>query len=104
LPANPEPPKIDDGHLTFAWSGEPGQTFLFQFASDPQFTEVITEQQLDQPSTTLARPGGGPNHMRVRATDPDGFVGPFTQTQKIDVPPPPPPWWLPLLILLPALL
>jgi hypothetical protein len=41
--------------------------------------------------------------MRVRATDPDGFVGPFTSPQKFEVPMPPPPWWL-LLLLLPAVL
>jgi len=104
LPADPEPPKIDNDHLSFAWSGEPGQTFLFQLASDPKFAETIIEQQLDQPSTMLARPDAGTYYMRVRATDADGFVGPFTNPQKIEVPMPPPPWWLPLLIFLPALL
>ena len=37
-------------------------------------------------------------------TDADGFVGPFTNPQTLEVPMPPPPWWLPLLIFLPALL
>jgi hypothetical protein len=41
--------------------------------------------------------------MRVRATDDDGFVGPFTRPQRIEIPPRPWPWW-PLLLLLPALI
>ncbi|HZV55090.1 MAG TPA: FecR domain-containing protein [Rhodocyclaceae bacterium] len=103
LPADPEPPKIGDQQLAFAWSAEPGQTFLFQFARDAGFVDLVTEQRLDQASTTIARPDGGTYFMRVRATDADGFVGPFTSPQKIDVPIPPPPWWL-LLMLLPAVL
>lgn len=104
LPMDPEPPSISDDQLTFAWSGEPGQTYLFQFARDPQFADLVAEQRLNQPSTTLARPVGGDYFLRVRATDADGFVGPFTRAQKIEVPNPPPPWWLPLLLLLPAAL
>lgn len=103
LPADPEPPKIGDDQLAFAWSAEPGQTFLFQFARDAEFTDVVTEQRLDKPTVTLPRPDAGTYFMRVRATDPDGFVGPYTRPQKIEVPPPPPPWWL-LLLLLPAAL
>lgn len=104
LPANPEPPKIDEHELSFAWSGEPGQTFLFQFARDAQFTHMVSEQSLDQATTSVARPEAGTYYMRVRATDADGFVGPFTNAQRIDVPIPVPPWWVPLLILLPAAL
>lgn len=104
LPANPEPPKIDDRRLAFAWPGEAGQTFLFQLARDAKFADLIVEQQLKEPTTTMARPEGGTYYMRVRATDPDGFVGPFTNPQIVEVPSLPPPWWLPLLILLPMAL
>jgi hypothetical protein len=42
--------------------------------------------------------------MRVRATDPDGYVGPFTTAQRIEVPEAPVrPWWLLFLLLLPLL-
>lgn len=104
LPAEPGPPDIGDDRLTFAWSGEPGQTFRFQFARDARFADLVAEQRLDQPATTLPRPPAGAYYMRVQATDPDGFVGPYTSPQKIEVPQPPPPWWLPLLVLLPAVL
>lgn len=101
LPANPDPPMIDDQELHFAWSAEPGQTFLFQFARDDGFTDLQSEQTLDHPTATVPRPAGGSYFMRVRATDPDGFVGPFTSTQRIAVPAKPP-WWL-LIMLLPVL-
>lgn len=101
LPASPEPPKLDEYQLSFAWPGEPGQTFLFQFARDAGFADLVVEQQLSDATTSIARPEPGTYHMRVRATDADGFVGPFTRAQVVEVPYPPPPWWLPLLILLP---
>jgi hypothetical protein len=101
LPADPEPPTIDDTNLNFAWSAEPGQVFLFQFARDEKFSDVISEQKPDHPSAIVPRPKGGPYYMRVRATDPDGFVGPFTATQKIEVPARTP-WWL-LLLVIPVL-
>lgn len=94
LPADPEPPLVSDDKIAFAWSGEPGQTFLFQFARDPKFTDIVAEQRLDQAQTTLVRPDGGTYFMRVRATDPDGFVGPFTSPQKIDIPAQWRSWWM----------
>jgi len=49
--------------------------------------------------------------VRTQATDPDGFVGPYSSTQRFDIPQPPPPppershpWWLLLLPLLPLAL
>ena len=101
-PAVPEPPTIDDEHLVLRWPAEPGQRFLFQMASDGKFDKIHTERKLDQPSITLDRPAAGAYYIRVQATDPDGFVGPFTATQRIDVPEPPPSPWL-FLLLLPLL-
>jgi len=106
-PAIPEPPSIDECTLAFRWPAEPGQRFLFQLAADPGFERIVTERRLDEAQATLDRPSPGIYYMRVQATDPDGFVGPFTATQRIDVPVPPPPppsplWWL--LLLLPLLL
>ncbi len=94
LPADPEPPQVSDDKIAFAWSGEPGQTFLFQFARDAKFADLLVEQRLDRPLTTLPRPEGGTYFMRVRATDPDGFVGPFTSPQRIEVPTQWQPWWM----------
>lgn len=91
--ANPAPPTIDDANLYFAWSGEPGQVFQLQLAEDPLFANPLAEVESDKPSATLPRPKPGPYYMRLRATDADGYVGPYTATQRLVVPSPPPPWW-----------
>lgn len=101
-PASPEPPAIDGKHLMLRWPAEPGQRFLFQMARDDRFEQIVTERKLDQPTITLTRPEAGTYYMRVQATDSDGFVGPFTATQRIDVPEPPRSPWL-FLLLLPLL-
>lgn len=98
LPGNPESPSIDKESISFTWPAEPGQTFLFHLARDEGFADIVVEQHLDQPRTTLPRPEAGTYHLRVRATDADGFVGPFTATQTIIVPAPTP-WWMTLMLL-----
>lgn len=100
-PANPEPAKIDDKSLSFSWPAEPGQTFEFQLAKDEAFAQIVDSRTLREPTITLPKPEGGTYFMRVRATDPDGYVGPYTAPQKFDVPYPKP-WWM-LLLLVPLL-
>lgn len=100
-PANPEPPKVGGNDLEFSWAGETGQKFRLQLARDAAFSQGVVERELAEPRLILPRPEAGVWYMRVRATDPDGFVGPWTATQSFEVPARP--WWL-LLLLLPALL
>ena len=107
LPGDPKASKLDDHSATFEWSGEPGQTFKFQFAADAEFQKVIQEYELTEPTVTLKRPEPGSYYIRVRARDSDGTEGPYTRTQRVMVNPPKrqqdPPWWL-WLAPLPALL
>lgn len=100
-PANPEPAKIDDKSLGFTWPAEPEQSFEFQLARDAEFAKLVESRTLREASITLPKPDAGTYYMRVRATDPDGFVGPWTGTQTIEVPPGKP-WWL-LLLLIPLI-
>lgn len=94
-PSTPEPPVIDDKQMHFTWSGEAGQSFEFQLARDAQFNNVIETLRLAQPEATLQRPPeAGSYYMRVRATDSDGFVGPYTAAQRFEIPREPPWWWL----------
>lgn len=104
LPADPNPAALDEKELRFSWPAAPGQTFLFQLSRDPQFARIDLERKLAEPRVALERPAAGTYYMRVRATDPDGYVGPFTTAQRIDVPEVPArPWWLLFLLLLPLL-
>ena len=103
LPPVPEPPSADERELHFTWVGEPGQTFRLQVARDGAFRDLVADLALDAPRVSLAKPEPGTYFMRVQATDPDGYVGPNTATQRFEVAPDPPPWWLlllPLILLL----
>lgn len=104
LPPTPEPPTADDERLNFTWVAEPGQRFRLQVARDERFASLVADLELDAPEASLPRPEPGAYFMRVQATDPDGYVGPYSATQRFEVPPGPVPWWLLLLLLLPLLL
>jgi hypothetical protein len=98
-PAAPEPPAIDADSVEFGWTGEPGQGFEFELAADARFAQILVARRLDAPQIRLARPQPGVYYMRVRATDADGYVGPYTAAQRFEVPAARP-WWLLLLLLL----
>jgi hypothetical protein len=73
--------------LYFNWSAEPGQSFEFQVASDQAFMHDLLAQALLEPAAKVARPDhGGRLFVRYRAIDADGFVGPFTAPQLVDLP------------------
>lgn len=71
--------------ISFSWAGEPGQVFLLQIARDPAFRQMYLEKQLSDSHIEIARPDSGDYFIRVRATDPDGYTGQFSTTQKISV-------------------
>jgi hypothetical protein len=85
-PPVPKPAVVGDDGVDFAWDAAPGQTFEFQLARDAAFTALVLERRLTQPAITLPLPGSGRFYVRLRATDPDGFVGPYTTAQFFDVP------------------
>ncbi|MDD5295602.1 MAG: FecR domain-containing protein [Rhodocyclaceae bacterium] len=105
-PAQPEPPAMDGDRMEFTWPAEPGQKFELELARDASFADsasnAVTRMKLAEPRVSLPRFDAGVWFMRVRATDPDGFVGPWTATQSFEVPASRP-WWL-LLILIPMVL
>ncbi len=89
-PAHPEPPQIGDDDVKFRWAGEAGQQFSFQVAVDLQFAQPLLTRTLDKPEIAVPRPAPGIYFMRYRATDADGFVGPYSSVQKFTVPVRPP--------------
>ena len=85
-PAQPDPPQIGDGNIKFRWGGEPGQKFELQVANDIKFAQLVLTRSLDKPEIEIPRPPAGAYFMRYRATDADGFVGPYSSAQKFSVP------------------
>ncbi|MFZ6760809.1 FecR domain-containing protein [Undibacterium sp. Ji50W] len=80
------PPSEGNGNqLSFNWASEPGQKFLIQISTDAQFSKLFLSRELDQAELKIDRPQAGTYFIRVRSTDPDGYVGAFSATQKITI-------------------
>lgn len=91
-PASLPAPTVSDTTLLFQPQGEPGQRFEFQLARDAAFHEVLAEASAPAsatpPPVSLPRPDeGGRLYVRYRAIDPDGYIGPHSSAQTIDLPP-----------------
>lgn len=81
-------PEVTADAMTFRWSaGLPGQQYQFQLAKDFQFEMVIVDQRVSEPQLTISRPESGFLYLRMRTIDVDGYVGPYSPAQRIDVPP-----------------
>lgn len=83
-------PRIDHDTLAVTWPGPPGQRYELQMAADADFARVVAEQGTSEPAALLARPQQGTYYLRVRATDPDGTVGPYGAATRVEVPAPAP--------------
>jgi hypothetical protein len=90
LPAALAAPLVDARSVRFDWRGEPGQHFLLQIARDPAFRRIVDEQTVDAPAATVPRRRTGIYYARLRTTDADGYVGPFSPARQYVVPLP---WW-----------
>jgi hypothetical protein len=89
----PQPPKVSERAIGFAWDGLPGQTFDFEVARDAAFSQLVLQRSLTEPNFELALPLPTPStgrfYVRLRAKDPDGYVGPFGTPQFFDIQPAP---------------
>lgn len=85
LPAVQVPKITDvvDGDLSFRWTGEPEQKFIVEIGRDTGFSALLLTQQTSTPEITVPRPATGTYFIRVKAIDPDGYVGPFSSLQKV---------------------
>jgi len=86
VPKPPAPPQVGDRSIRLAWEGQPGQTFEVQFARAADFAQVLLERRTTSPALEIELPGGGRFFVRVRALDPDGFVGPYSSPQQFQLP------------------
>jgi hypothetical protein len=107
LRALPEPAtaaRSDDGNaLVFRFGGRPGDRQQVQLARDPEFSEIVSQDELSGSEWTLPLPSrSGRYYFRYRGVEPDGFIGPYSEPLTIEVPRDWSPWLLllPLVILL----
>jgi hypothetical protein len=88
----PVAPTIDGKQMQLAFTGEPGQQFEIQIATDPEFGSIVNTQKLQQSTAKIELPGIGVYYIRYRTIDADGFTSPFGASQKVEVVGRP--WWL----------
>ena len=93
-------PSADGKSLLFTWSGRPEDRQQVQLARDPEFTEIVAQEELSATEWALATPSrGGKYYFRYRSVEPDGFVSPYSSALSIELPKD----WSGLLLLLPLL-
>ena len=85
-PAPPRAAPVGGQSISLSWDGTPGQSFDVQLARDAAFATLVLERRVDAPAVELPLPGSGRFFVRLRARDPDGFVGPYTTPQHFDMP------------------
>ena len=105
LPAGPMPAALADAgtvHFTWAAAG-PGSRYRVQVARDAAFADLVLDESVATPATSLASPGAGTYYLRVKTIEGDGYEGVFGPVQAFDVAPPPrPARGLPWRLLAPA--
>ena len=100
----PEPPTggvaPDGKSLVLRWGGRAEDRQQVELASDPQFKHIIARDELSAPEWAVPKPSrAGIYFFRYRSVEPDGFVSPYSQALKIEVPRD----WRWLLLLVPLL-
>lgn len=89
LRARPGPlpaPAVGLGGIRLTWEGLPGQTFDVEFARDAGFAVLEWAGRTEVPHLAATLPGTGRYFVRLRARDPDGYVGPYTAPQQFTIP------------------
>lgn len=86
-PAALPAPDLSQEALFFQPMLEPGQTVRLQVARDSGFAHLLLDESHRELPIRMARPqAGGRLHVRYQATDADGFVGPMSAVQTVDLP------------------
>ncbi len=70
-------------HLRLAWSGRAGQIYDAQLARDAGFADLLVDQRIGEAALTVPEPASGTYYLRLRATDPDGGVSPWSGVQTL---------------------
>jgi hypothetical protein len=91
LRPTPEPasaaPSGDGNSLIFRWKGRPEDRQQVQLARDPEFTQIVAQEELATSEWNLPRPEkSGRYYFRYRTVEPDGFMSAYSQTLLFEVP------------------
>ena len=86
LPSPLAPPVVGTGGIRLGWEGLPGQTFEVEFAREAAFATVELARRTEAPALEVTLPGTGRYFVRLRARDPDGYLGPYTAPQQFRIP------------------
>lgn len=77
----------DGRRLSLRWNGRPQDRQQVELARDPEFTQGVVRDEGQAAEWTLPRPDQpGTYYFRYRSIEPDGFVTPFSDTLKLEVP------------------
>jgi len=96
-------PTLNSQSFEVSWAGEPDQRYDLQVAHDQDFRQIVDEQRLTASRATLKPLSAGAYYVRIRATDDDGYEGPYTPPRRFVAPLP---WWAklaPILLAIPFL-
>ena len=88
LPEAPQGGMAEDGKsLVLNWSGRAQDHQRVELASDPEFKTIVAQDELAVPQWAVPKPSkAGIYYFRYRSVEPDGFVSPYSQALKIEVP------------------
>lgn len=87
-----------EGELVASWhAGTSEQTYQVQLANDPDFSDLESDQVIDEPSISFEAVSAQIRYLRVRALEADGYQGPWGATQQIAPLPDDTFWLIPLL-------
>lgn len=88
FPPTPQGSVATDGKsLVLTWGGRAEDRQRVELASDPEFTNVVAQDELAKPEWAVPAPKKpGTYYFRYRSVEPDGFVSPPSQALTIEVP------------------
>jgi hypothetical protein len=73
--------------VTFRWqAGEPGQRYRFQLSRSADFKNMRIDEVVEQAHITVPKLRAGTWYLRAQPIAEDGYEGPFSATQSVEVP------------------
>jgi len=71
--------------MNFSWSGEAGQTFVFDVSASAGFETILLHADTTEPHASFPLPPAGVYYARLQSIEADGYRGPYSPAQRIVV-------------------